>query len=62
MTELYPFLAYLKNVETGEVISVGVGDLVIAGIEPVNPPYVPMMFREYSKDTQRSVTKHNAVD
>ena len=32
--DLYPATAYLRNLMTDEVICVGVGDLVVAGLEP----------------------------
>lgn len=34
VNRVYPHIAYLKIVETGEVICVCLGDLVIAGLEP----------------------------
>lgn len=36
VVDLYPATAYLRNTITDEIICVGVGDLVVAGIEPTH--------------------------
>lgn len=35
---VYPYTAYLKNLESEEVTCASIGDLVVAGLEPSLPP------------------------
>lgn len=37
--DVYPHIAYLKDLATDEIICVCLGDLVTAGIEPSVAPY-----------------------
>lgn len=44
VVQLYPYIAYLKNLNTEEVMCVSLGDLVIAGLEASLPPTKPQMY------------------
>ena len=35
VVDVYPYIAYLDNLDKQERICVGVGDLVIGGVEPI---------------------------
>lgn len=34
VTQVYPYIAYLKNLDTGKEFCVCLGELVIAGLQP----------------------------
>lgn len=53
--KLYTYIAYLRHIDTGIVICVGVGDLVIAGIEPIYPTAIPQVWKEYDFATGKLV-------
>ena len=38
--DVYRHIAYLRDIDTKQDICVGLGDLVVAGLEPSQPPMI----------------------